>query len=125
MTSQYISLGWYVRFVPLDAMEAMDRFHAEVLGMPRLWHSRIAHGKVENKDLYWAGETIIENHNCGAPRPAWRRDRARPTRPRRVRCSSTVSAISMRSLRAAREGGEGHRSDPLAPMAAKPSCSIP
>jgi predicted enzyme related to lactoylglutathione lyase len=70
MTSPYISLGWYVRFVPLDKMDAMDRFYADVLGLPRLWHSRIAHGKVENKDLYWAGETIVENHNCGAPADA-------------------------------------------------------
>jgi catechol 2,3-dioxygenase-like lactoylglutathione lyase family enzyme len=64
---QFISLGWYVRFVPLERMEAMDRFYADVLGLPRMWHSRIADGKVENKDLYWAGEAIIENHNCGAP----------------------------------------------------------
>lgn len=64
---QFISLGWYVRFVPLESMEAMDRFYADVLGLPRMWHSRIADGKVENKDLYWAGEAIVENHNCGAP----------------------------------------------------------
>jgi predicted enzyme related to lactoylglutathione lyase len=47
-------------------MEVMDRFYTGVLGFPRLWHSRIAHGKPENKDLYWAGETIVLNHNCGA-----------------------------------------------------------
>jgi predicted enzyme related to lactoylglutathione lyase len=60
-----ICLGWYVRFVPLDQMDEMDAFYAHVLRLPRVWHSRVAHGKPENKDLYWAGEAIIENHNCG------------------------------------------------------------
>jgi predicted enzyme related to lactoylglutathione lyase len=64
-TSQIMSLGWYVRFVPLDAMEVMDDFYADVVGLPRIWHSRVVDGKVENKDLYWAGEAIVENHNCG------------------------------------------------------------
>jgi len=65
MTSQIMSLGWYVRFVPVDLMEVMDDFYSNVLGLPNLWRSRTADGKVENKDLYWAGEAIIENHNCG------------------------------------------------------------
>jgi predicted enzyme related to lactoylglutathione lyase len=66
MNWECLSLGWYVRFVPVKAMEEMDAFYTGVLGLPRLWHSRIADGKIENKDLYWAGETIVENHNCGA-----------------------------------------------------------
>jgi len=65
MPSEIMSLGWYVRFVPLDLMEVMDDFYANVLGLPRLWHSRIVDGRIENKDLYWAGEAIVENHNCG------------------------------------------------------------
>jgi predicted enzyme related to lactoylglutathione lyase len=46
-------------------MEIMDDFYGGVIGLPRVWHSRVVDGKVENKDLYWAGEAIIENHNCG------------------------------------------------------------
>lgn len=65
MGSQYISLGWYVRFVPPDLADIMDGFYADVIGLPRLWHSRVADGKPESKDLYWAGETLVENHNCG------------------------------------------------------------
>jgi predicted enzyme related to lactoylglutathione lyase len=65
LASQYISLGWYVRFVPPDLADVMDAFYADLICLPRLWHSRIADGKVENKDLYWAGETLVENHNCG------------------------------------------------------------
>jgi predicted enzyme related to lactoylglutathione lyase len=65
LASHYISLGWYVRFVPPEMADVMDGFYADVIGLPRLWHSRIADGKVEDKGLYWAGETLVENHNCG------------------------------------------------------------
>ena len=65
MDTKIMSLGWYVRFVPVELMETMDDFYAKVIGLPRLWHSRVFDGKPENKDLYWAGEAIVENHNYG------------------------------------------------------------
>jgi predicted enzyme related to lactoylglutathione lyase len=60
-----MSLGWYVRFVPVGIMEIMDEFYGNVLGLSRLWHARLANDKPENKDLYWGGEAIVLNHNYG------------------------------------------------------------
>jgi predicted enzyme related to lactoylglutathione lyase len=65
MSSEVIALGWYVRFVPVDVMDAMSDYYANAIALPHLLKWRKPKGDVENKDYFWGGEAVIVDHNYG------------------------------------------------------------
>jgi predicted enzyme related to lactoylglutathione lyase len=69
MTLEIMSLGWNVRFAPVDLMDQMSDYYSQNIGLPRIDKMRIEDGDRENKDLFWGGEAIIVNHNFGGVGP--------------------------------------------------------
>ena len=65
MNPGVVAVGWYVRFVPLAAMPGMEHCYLHTFGLPHILRSRVVNAKQENKDFFWGGEALIENHNYG------------------------------------------------------------